>query len=305
MDSKSSFSTVKTLELSNGETYAYREAGDLSKEPLIFLHGSGGGSRCWEPLIPELEKDFRILALDLRGHGSTSYNKPITSLEDYADDIKLFCDGLGLKKIILQGWSMGGGITLQFAAKYPEYVDNIILFSSIGMKGLPKFKFDSQWQPTTERLTTYEEIKNHPVVTMSIKIKEEKNVELQKAGVKYSFNGSYYPSEETQAIFFEEWMKQVNHADTAHAMNIFNISKEDHEAAKGNNQIENIKCKVLMLHGAIDLVAPKKYIEETYEALKERAKLIVYEDVGHVVFEDKRKEVVEAIREFLNVEKKE
>ena len=104
-----------------------------------------------------------IYALDLRGFGQSTYNQSIDSLQDFADDVKLFIDELKLEKFSLMGWSMGGGVAMQFTANHPTFVEKLILVESVGMKGYPIFK-RYEWVPIVSSLVkTKEEIAQDPV----------------------------------------------------------------------------------------------------------------------------------------------
>src|SRR5688500_9335274 len=95
-------SEVKTVHLLNGETYAYREAGNASRV-LLLVHGAFASSLFWASFMSKFADEFRVIAVDLRGHGYSSYNTPPTSLNDLTEDLKLFVDVLGLSKFFLMG----------------------------------------------------------------------------------------------------------------------------------------------------------------------------------------------------------
>ncbi len=90
--------------------------------------------------MKKLQDQYHIYALDLRGFGQSTYNKAIDSIQDFAEDVKLFIDQLKLEKFSLMGWSMGGGVAMQFTANHPTFVEKLILVESVGMKGYPIFK---------------------------------------------------------------------------------------------------------------------------------------------------------------------
>ena len=76
----------KTLDLPNGETIAYREAGDSSKV-LVFLHCFGGSSILYRSYFSKFTDKFRVIAFDLRGHGNSSFNTKMVKIEDLVEDI--------------------------------------------------------------------------------------------------------------------------------------------------------------------------------------------------------------------------
>ena len=113
---------VHLLELPNGETIAYREAG-AGEKTLLLIHGNMSSSIHWDVLIEQLEEHFRIYAVDLRGFGDSTYHSPINSIKDFADDVKAFVAQKGIAEFAVAGWSTGGGVALELAADLPEQVD--------------------------------------------------------------------------------------------------------------------------------------------------------------------------------------
>ncbi len=111
-----------------------------------------------------MQNQYHIYAIDLRGFGQSTYHRPIDSLRDFADDVKLWINELQLKEFSLMGWSMGGGVAMEFVASHKELVKNLILVESVGMKGYPIFKKDVNGQPIVSTLLkTKEEIAQDPV----------------------------------------------------------------------------------------------------------------------------------------------
>ena len=135
----------KMIELKNGETYAYLEQGK-GDHHLILVHGNVSSSVYFKPLLERLPKDIHVYAIDLRGFGDSSYNQQIMSLKDLADDIALFMDALSIPKADVLGWSLGGGVVLEFAAKYQDRLNKLILLNSASYKGYPVFKKDENNQ---------------------------------------------------------------------------------------------------------------------------------------------------------------
>lgn len=97
--------------------------------PLILLHGGLASSEMFGPIIPMLAKNHQVIAVDLQGHGRTAdIDRPI-DLGLMADDIAALIDHLGLAKPDLVGYSLGGGVAMQTAAKYPDKVGKLVAAS--------------------------------------------------------------------------------------------------------------------------------------------------------------------------------
>jgi len=159
---------LKSVKLANGEKLGYRKK-DGGEKLLVLLHGNMTSSKHWDILIESMPDEFTIYAPDLRGFGISSYNQEISSLHDFSEDLKMFCDKLNLNNFNLMGWSTGGGVAMDFAADNPEYVKKLILMESVGTKGYPIFKKDENGKPIPgELLSTKEEIANDPVQVLPV-----------------------------------------------------------------------------------------------------------------------------------------
>ncbi len=176
------FHKVKFVKIPNGENISYRETGkDNSLYTLVFLHGFIGLGLNWEILVPSLGKHFKIFAFYFRGSGYSSYNKPIESLHELADDLKLVFDELSLTNITLIGTSTGGAVTQSFVLRYPQYIHNFILLSSIGSQGLPVPKVNQEYIPTGEINKTKLELLQDPGTIILDAAIKEKNKEFWKS----------------------------------------------------------------------------------------------------------------------------
>ena len=76
--------------------------------PAVFIHGMGGDTKEWAPVIPELSKEIRCIVVDLRGHGqSDKPDQPYTQ-SLFAKDVVTLLDQLGINSAYFCGFSMGG-----------------------------------------------------------------------------------------------------------------------------------------------------------------------------------------------------
>ncbi len=88
---------------------------------VLFVHGNVSSSLFWQPTMLALPGEYRPLAIDLRGFGDTD-PEPVDAtrgVRDYADDLAAVIDALGLASVHLVGWSMGGGVVLQYLVDRP------------------------------------------------------------------------------------------------------------------------------------------------------------------------------------------
>jgi pimeloyl-ACP methyl ester carboxylesterase len=98
--------------------------------PLILLHGGLGSGEMFGPVLPVLAQHHEVIAVDLQGHGRTAdIDRPI-DVRLMADDIAALIDHLGLDAPDLVGYSLGGGVALHTAAKYPAKIRRLVVVSA-------------------------------------------------------------------------------------------------------------------------------------------------------------------------------
>jgi pimeloyl-ACP methyl ester carboxylesterase len=98
------------------------ETGNANGKPLLFIHGFSQSRLCWnKQMQSDLANDFRLVAMDIRGHGLSE--KPKDAYGDsrlWADDVHAVMTTLGLQRPVLNGWSYGGVIMCDYVRFYGE-----------------------------------------------------------------------------------------------------------------------------------------------------------------------------------------
>ncbi|MGC1246785.1 MAG: alpha/beta hydrolase, partial [Spirulinaceae cyanobacterium] len=109
------------------------------KPVMIFIHGWGGSARYWQDTAEALADQFDCLLYDLRGFGrsrlpqgalDSNSSQLHYDMEDYADDLAVLLDALGLKEVYLNAHSMGASIATVFLNRHPNRVKKAILTCS-------------------------------------------------------------------------------------------------------------------------------------------------------------------------------
>jgi pimeloyl-ACP methyl ester carboxylesterase len=125
--------TSQFLELSPGLTVHLRDEGPRDAPVLLLIHGSNGSLHTWEPWVALLSPRYRVVSLDLQGHGLTG---PIPSAcytpECMAALVEAVRAKLGIERLVIGGNSMGGGVSLAYALAHPERVTALVLVASSG-----------------------------------------------------------------------------------------------------------------------------------------------------------------------------
>lgn len=96
-------------------------------KPLILLHGNGEDGSYFVHQMAYFSQDYRVIAVDTRGHGQSPRGTAPFTIGQFAEDLLHLMDRLGLETANLLGFSDGGNIALTFALEHPERVDKLIL----------------------------------------------------------------------------------------------------------------------------------------------------------------------------------
>jgi 3-oxoadipate enol-lactonase len=123
--------TETMVAVDGGEVWADDSGGELP--PLVLLHPGVGDSRIWEPILPELTREHRVIRYDARGFGrSPAPTAKFTLLRD----LIAVLDHFGLDRVPIVGCSQGGGSALGLAIAQPSRVSGLVLLCP----GIPGFE---------------------------------------------------------------------------------------------------------------------------------------------------------------------
>lgn len=109
------------------EQFHYEILGGPSDKKLVFLHGLLGFSSNWRRISRDFVSEFEILIYDQRGHGKSFKPKVGYRPEDFSTDLLEIINELGWEKIFLVGHSLGGRNALNFAFRFPERVEKLVI----------------------------------------------------------------------------------------------------------------------------------------------------------------------------------
>ena len=121
------------VELRPGLTVHYRDEGPRDAPAIVLLHGSNADLHTWDAWTAALTDQYRVVRFDQIGHGLTGADPKLDySPANFAEDVGRMADKLGLRRFVLAGNSMGGGIALAYALRHPERLDGLVLIDSGG-----------------------------------------------------------------------------------------------------------------------------------------------------------------------------
>ena len=99
-------------------------------EPVLLIHGGLANSAYWGHQVRALQKHYRVVVMDSRGHGRSSRNEQPYGYDLMASDVLALMDHLGIKKAAIVGWSDGAIIGLDIAMHHPERVSRLFAFAA-------------------------------------------------------------------------------------------------------------------------------------------------------------------------------
>lgn len=117
-----------TLALAGSSLSLHVKQWSTGTEACILIHGFGEGAYIWDNFAPSIAKLFQTLAVDLRGHGDSSWHpRGGYDVEGHVADVIQVIDALRIKRFVLIGHSLGGEIALRIAAVRPESVRGLVI----------------------------------------------------------------------------------------------------------------------------------------------------------------------------------
>ncbi len=105
---------------------------------VVFLHGYPFDHTIWDPLLPYLSPRIQAILLDLRGFGKTDAPAGTYTMLQYAEDVAVVLDSMGIEKAVLVGHSLGGYIAFAFAQKYPHRLSGLGLVATQAVADTPE-----------------------------------------------------------------------------------------------------------------------------------------------------------------------
>jgi pimeloyl-ACP methyl ester carboxylesterase len=246
----------------------YEDAGQ--GKPIVLLHGFTESMKIWNSFVRILAKEFRVITIDLPGHGKSECVAEVHTMELQAEVVYTVLKNAGVKKCIMAGHSMGGYVTLAFARKYPMKLKGFCIFHSHCFADSPEDR--------ENRDRVIEVVRND----------------------KFRFIVNFIPNlfpKEVQKKFAKEIEGLVKEAEK--------MPKEGIIAALEGMKIRNdqtsflatTKVPVLFILGLKDSKAPLQKLWEMI-SLPAHSESLILRDVGHMGYIEAPKATLNAIWQF-------
>ncbi len=133
LEAKYGNAASRYMDMPDGVHVHYRDQGAPNGPVIVMVHGFAASLHAWEPWVQRLGGRFRIITLDLPGHGLTRAPKGyVASTDGYADLVDAVATRLSAKSYVVAGNSMGGGVAWNLALRHPEHVRGLVLVDAAG-----------------------------------------------------------------------------------------------------------------------------------------------------------------------------
>lgn len=269
------------IELPSGLSAHYRDQGNPNGRDLLLIHGSNASLYTWEPWVRELGQDYRIITVDLPGHGLTS----LSPGDDYSNAayqsfVSEFVAAMELKHFVLAGNSMGGRISWQYALAHADQLEALILLDASGIPmGGPR---DESVLYQIAKVPVLNTILNYVLPRRMV-----------ASAVRDAVSNEDILTQEMVTQYHEFLLREGSRA--ANRARLI-AAPED----TGHELLNEIRVPTLILWGAEDRLVP---IEAAYifDAQIRGSTLIVYEDIGHLPMEEAAHQSAEDLRTFLTL----
>lgn len=284
LEAKYAGTDSKYLDLGGGMRVRYVEQGPADAPVIVLVHGYTASLDTWRPWMGQLG-DYRVIALDLPGHGLTRAPadwRP--SPAAYAAVIEQAAARLKLEKFVLVGQSMGGFAAWEYALAHPDRLNGLVLVDASGWP-------DDRPEVREQRDGAVARALRNPLGRAVLK--DLDSTAVLKRGLLLAFEKDALVTD-AMVERYAEMGRAPGHRDlTIAAMNGF-----DTWAKATPERLAALRTPTLILHGEKDELVPLDHARK-FDAAIPDSRLIVYRDAGHMVNEEAADRSVADLKAFM------
>ena len=271
------------LTLSDGLKIHYTDTGPKDRSAIVLVHGFSSSLHTWNAWRDDLEQDFRVITLDLPGHGlSRADPVDMVSIDRFADVIDQVTGKLGVNQFTLAGNSMGGNTAWAFALKYPDRLEGLVLVDASG------------WAANAE------ERKSSPIIFKLLAnplaravLKDLDMTSLTRSALADSYTDPAFVTDD-----LVERYVALSRAPGHRATLLQLMAARDARAEASAASLATIQVPALVIWGRDDNLVPVSHAQKFADAIK-GAKLVVSDGVGHLPQEEAAAQSLADLREFM------
>lgn len=297
VDAQYSSAASKFMAAASGARVHYRDEGKPDGIPIVLIHGSNASLHTWEPWVNQLGAEYRIISMDLPGHGLTGR----TPDDDYTSDafIKVVDEVVNLLKVdrfILGGNSMGGGVTWRYALAYPEKVQAMLL---IDASGLPEWWQEQQ----VEQANSTEDETNKKEAPLAFKLLSQgwfrtlarhlDPYRLTAQGVRSAYNNSPVVNDALIQRYYNISLREGTRDAT-----MIRFASFDPTASIEKIDLSPLTQPTLIMWGKEDSLISVTMAYQFDKALTDST-LVIYDNIGHIPMEELPEQSAKDVHNFI------
>jgi pimeloyl-ACP methyl ester carboxylesterase len=269
LDAKYANAESEFMGLPGGLRAHYRDEGNPDGPVLVMVHGFSASLHTWEPWVERLKTDYRIISLDLPGHGLTRAPEGYAAtMPGFADHVDAVTGRLGVTRFTLIGNSMGGGVAWDYALKHPQKLDGLVL---VGAAGWP------EEGPQEDEPMVFKMLANPVGRALLGKLD---STEMVRGGLRAAFEPTPDMADDAMVERYVQMARAPGHRDII--VSLMTGYAERPVATK--EKLAAITTPTLIMHGDTDKLIPVGDADKFADAIP-GSTLIIYEQTGHVPME--------------------
>jgi pimeloyl-ACP methyl ester carboxylesterase len=270
-------------DLPSGVRMHYRDQGARDGPALLLLHGFSASVHTWEPWVRELGSQYRVISVDLPGHGLTSAPENYdASIEVFRDAVAEFTQTIGLERFAIAGNSMGGNVAWEYALAHPDQVEALIL---VDASGWPETRAALASEPAVFKVL------RNPV--LGSLLRDLDNTRLIRQGLRSAFADPDLV-DDAMVQRYSDLSRAPGHRAILLQMT---LGFRDRNYATPE-RLAALRMPVLIMLGAQDRVVAPEQAQLFANAIA-GAQLVRFENAGHIPHEEVAAESALAAHEFL------
>ncbi|MBC7767527.1 MAG: alpha/beta hydrolase [Phycisphaerales bacterium] len=273
------------VDLPNGVRMHYRDEGRPAGSPtLLLIHGFSASLHTWEPWVARLGDTYRIVSIDLPGHGLTAAPENYdASIEAFRDEVQAFTTAIGLERFALAGNSMGGNVSWEYALAHPEQVEALILVDASGWQ---ETRASVEGDPPIFRLL------RDPNIGPALRDLDMSG--LVRQGLQASFADAALV-DDAMVSRYTDLARAPGHRDILLQITL-GFRERNYATPERLAPLANMP--VLILHGDTDRLVPLEHGRQFQSAIS-GSEIVVFDATGHVPQEERADASARAVSEFL------
>ncbi len=283
LEAEYSIPESKFMTLDDGLKVHYSDTGPRDRSALVLVHGYSASLHTWTDWRRDLEADYRVITLDLPGHGlSRTDRSGDVSIDRFADIVAQVTGRLEVQSFTLAGSSMGGNTAWNFALRYPDRLEGLIL---VGASGWPSTAEDRVSSPFIFKLLA------NPVARMLLK--DLDITSLTRSGLEASYTDPSFVTEDLVQRYVS-----LSRAPGHRAVLLAIMADRNGRGPATAEDMAAISVPTLVLWGRDDNLVPVEHAQKFGDTIA-NAKVIIYDDVGHLPQEEVASQSVADVRTFM------